>query len=156
MDLHLLHLMEDFVLKEVEYSQQYGYSGRAKRYMRRKLTNNLMPFLEKIESQSESEYDSDSDYDPDAESKHEKNEVDDNNNDANNDANAPYEDKDDEITFNKIIKSDRKLFHSVDLCFGTIYIMIICIFYYSIAYLIVSYSNMYSQIEKEKLSKSCL
>ena len=46
MDLGLFHLMEDFILKEVDYSQQYGYSSRAKRYMRRKLNKELAPFIE--------------------------------------------------------------------------------------------------------------
>jgi hypothetical protein len=42
----LFNLMEDFILKEVNYSQQYGYSSRAKRYMRRKLNKELAPFIE--------------------------------------------------------------------------------------------------------------
>ena len=46
MDCGLFHLMEDFILKEVDYSQQYGYSSRAKRYMRRKLNKELAPYVE--------------------------------------------------------------------------------------------------------------
>lgn len=42
----LFNLMEDFILREVDYSQQYGYSSRAKRYMRRKLNKELAPFIE--------------------------------------------------------------------------------------------------------------
>lgn len=62
MDCGLFHLMEDFILREVDYSQQYGYSSRAKRYMRRKLNKELAPF---IENQDESEQDSDSETDTD-------------------------------------------------------------------------------------------
>jgi hypothetical protein len=58
--------MEDFILREVEYSQKYGYSSRAKRYMKRKLNKELAPYIEE-ESQLENETDnenesSDSDY----------------------------------------------------------------------------------------------
>lgn len=42
----LFHLMEDFILREVDYSQKYGYSSRAKRYMKRKLNRELAPFIE--------------------------------------------------------------------------------------------------------------
>ena len=45
MDCGLFHLMEDFILKEVDYSQQHGYSSRAKRYMRRKLNQELAPYI---------------------------------------------------------------------------------------------------------------
>jgi len=51
----LFNLMEDFILREVDYSQQYGYSERAKRFMRRKLSKELEPFIEKDESDAESE-----------------------------------------------------------------------------------------------------
>jgi len=51
MDCGLFHLMEDFILREVEYSQHYGYSSRAKRYMRRKLNQELAPYISEIESQ---------------------------------------------------------------------------------------------------------
>ena len=54
MDCGLFHLMEDFILKEVDYSQQYGYSLRAKRFMRRKLNKELAPYLEN-ETDSEPE-----------------------------------------------------------------------------------------------------
>ncbi len=56
MDLGLFHLMENFILKEVNYSQEYGYSSRAKRYMRRKLNKELAPYLHE---ESEPEPDSD-------------------------------------------------------------------------------------------------
>jgi hypothetical protein len=52
----LFNLMEDFILREVDYSQQYGYSSRAKRYMRRKLNKELAPYLDD-ESESETEPD---------------------------------------------------------------------------------------------------
>jgi hypothetical protein len=56
MDLGLFHLMEDFILKEVDYSQEHGYSSRAKRYMRRKLNKELAPYLrEQPESHSDSD-----------------------------------------------------------------------------------------------------
>ena len=58
MDCGLFHLMEDFILKEVDYSQQYGYSLRAKRFMRRKLNKELAPYLDdKSESESDTEPD---------------------------------------------------------------------------------------------------
>ena len=58
----LFNLMEDFILREVDYSQQYGYSERAKRFMRRKLNKELEPFIEKDEPElMESDTDSDSD-----------------------------------------------------------------------------------------------
>ena len=53
MDCSLFHLMEDFILKEVDYSQQYGYSSRAKRFMRRKLNKELEPYLENDDSDSD-------------------------------------------------------------------------------------------------------
>ena len=54
MDCSLFHLMEDFILKEVDYSQHYGYSSRAKRRMRKNLNKELAPYLE-TESDSERE-----------------------------------------------------------------------------------------------------
>jgi len=59
MDCALFHLMEDFILKEVDYSQQYGYSSRAKRYMRRKLNKELAPFIENETLDESSESDTD-------------------------------------------------------------------------------------------------
>lgn len=53
MDCALFHLMEDFILKEVDYSQQYGYSSKAKRYMRRKLNKELAPYVESESDTSE-------------------------------------------------------------------------------------------------------
>lgn len=45
MDCGLFHLMENFILKEIDYAQEYGYSSRAKRYMRRKLNQELAPYI---------------------------------------------------------------------------------------------------------------
>ncbi len=42
----LFHLMEDFILKEIDYAQEHGYSSRAKRHMRRNLNKELAPYLE--------------------------------------------------------------------------------------------------------------
>lgn len=61
MDCGLFHLMEDFILKEVDYSQQYGYSSRAKRYMRRKLNKELAPFIENETLDKSSDTDTESD-----------------------------------------------------------------------------------------------
>ena len=54
----LFELMEQFILDEIDYSQKYGYSSRAKRYMRRKLNKELAPYistdvLEDIASESD-------------------------------------------------------------------------------------------------------
>ena len=61
MDLGLFHLMEHFILKEVDYSQEYGYSSRAKRHMKRKLNKELTPYLDKINELDE--YDENYKYD---------------------------------------------------------------------------------------------
>jgi len=61
MDCGLFHLMEDFILKEVDYSQQYGYSSRAKRHMRKNLNKELAPYLE-----NENENESDSEREPES------------------------------------------------------------------------------------------
>jgi hypothetical protein len=54
MECGLLNLMEDFILKEVDYSQQHGYSSRAKRYMRRKLNQELAPYINDSDDELES------------------------------------------------------------------------------------------------------
>ena len=122
MDSKLLHLMEEFVLKEVDYSQQHGYSGRAKRYMRRKLTNELTSFLENIESVSESE-----------------GEIDDENDIVSNENNTS-----DENTFDKMIHRDYKSIHNkIDFCFGMAYVMFLASLYASIAHIIFSYKHVH-------------
>lgn len=140
MDLQLLHLMEDFVLKEVDYSQQHGYSGRAKRYMRRKLTDKLSSFLEKIESNTDTETDTDNDNETD------------NHNDN--------EDHNDENTLNKMIHCDYKIIHNrIDLCFLMSYLMYLGSLYGSIAYLICSYKEVVQLpqcFNSSHDSKSCL
>ena len=59
----LFNLMEDFILREVDYSQKYGYSERAKRFMRRKLNKELEPYVQKDEPDVNCESDSGSDSD---------------------------------------------------------------------------------------------
>jgi hypothetical protein len=62
----LFNLMEDFILREVDYSQQYGYSSRAKRYMRRKLNKELAPFIEdemQLDKSSDTEIETSTDID---------------------------------------------------------------------------------------------
>jgi hypothetical protein len=136
MDLKLLHLMEDFVLKEVDYSQQYGYSGRAKRYMRRKLTNQLSSFLENIESETETECDTETNSDSDSDSDKDVNHNNDNTNDEND-----HDDHDD--SFDKRIHRDYKTIHNrIDLCFLVTYLMFLGSLYSSIAYLIFSYKEV--------------
>jgi hypothetical protein len=57
----LFNLMENFILREVDYSQQYGYSERAKRFMRRKLNKELEPYIQKDEPDVDSDSNSCSD-----------------------------------------------------------------------------------------------
>jgi hypothetical protein len=45
MECGLFHLMEDFILKEIDYAQEHGYSSRAKRYMRKRLNQELAPYI---------------------------------------------------------------------------------------------------------------
>lgn len=148
MDVKLLQLMEEFILKEVDYSQKYGYSGRAKRYMRRKLTDEISSFLENIESDSESESDSETESDS---------------NENVND-NTPH-DTSYENTFNKMIHCDYKTIHNrIDLCFLMTYLMFLGSIYASTAYIIYAYTHMQIQIplplqysnQSEEFSKSCL
>jgi len=39
------HKMEDFILSEIDYSKENGYSGRARRFMKRKLNKQLEEFF---------------------------------------------------------------------------------------------------------------
>lgn len=112
MDCGLFHLMEDFILKEVDYSQKYGYSSRAKRYMKRKLNKELAPYIEE-ESQHQDDSES-SDYD----SKY--------------DTDIVYD------TFNEsiIIPNTR-----VEICFLVSYLSIILTFYGVSAYIMTNYST---------------
>jgi hypothetical protein len=61
----LFNLMEDFILREVEYSQQHGYSERAKRFMRRKLNKELEPYMQTNDSDVDSDNGSGSESDSD-------------------------------------------------------------------------------------------
>ena len=65
MDCGLFHLMEDFILKEVEYSQEHGYSSRAKRHMRRKLNRELAPYIDHDEMHQLESDTNDNDYEND-------------------------------------------------------------------------------------------
>ena len=128
MDLKLLRLMEDFVLKEIDYSQEHGYSGRAKRYMRRKLSNELAPFLEKMYEDEDQDDDQDQDDDDSA---------------SENDT-EPEAESVDENTLNKLIHRDYKIIHDrIDLCFLMAYLMFLGSLYTSIAYLIFSYKEVH-------------
>jgi hypothetical protein len=42
----IYHKMEYLILNEIEYSKKNGYSGRARRYMKRKLNKELEEFFE--------------------------------------------------------------------------------------------------------------
>lgn len=119
MDCGLFHLMEDFILKEVDYSQQYGYSSRAKRYMRRKLNKELAPFIEDetLDKSSESESESESELDLDK--------------------------KIDISNFNdSILISSR----SADICFTVVYICIIATFYGTTLFIVQTYSSPQNKI----------
>jgi hypothetical protein len=111
MDCGLFHLMEDFILKEIDYSRQYGYSSRAKRYMRRKLNKQLAPFIEDDEQVDKDickETDSESETDADRR------------------------------RFNEsLLVSSR----STDLCLGIAYVCFLVTFYGSVFYVVQSYSN---------------
>jgi hypothetical protein len=43
----ICHKMEDFILNEIDYSKENGYSGRARRFMKRKLNKELENFFNK-------------------------------------------------------------------------------------------------------------
>jgi type III secretory pathway component EscR len=43
----ICHKMEDFILNEIDYSKENGYSGRARRFMKRKLNKELEEFFNK-------------------------------------------------------------------------------------------------------------
>jgi len=131
MDLGLFNLMEGFILKEIDYSQEYGYSSRAKRFMRRKLNQELSTYLEKnnssnISNTSEKDSDdSDIDYDPD----------------------------DSEVDINDIEDSDYEHFNLpktlckrpndslIHFLYGFTYACIVVTFYGSMMYIVYSYST---------------
>ena len=126
MDLGLFHLMEDFILKEVDYSQEYGYSSRARRFMKRKLTKELTPYLEKdckckVRSDSEVEVDSDSEYDSDSVDSDES--IDSENNKFLNERTIIYQHK------------------WIDFCYGFTYACLVGTVYGSIFYILHSYTK---------------
>jgi len=43
--LEISHKIEDFILHEIDYSKENGYSSRARRYMKRKLNKELEEFF---------------------------------------------------------------------------------------------------------------
>jgi hypothetical protein len=121
MDCGLFHLMEDFILREVDYSQKYGYSSRAKRYMKRKLNKELAPFIENEENEENENYDDEYD------SKYETNE------------NETSESKD--MLNNSECESILIPKTRVEICFLISYLSIICTFYGVGAYIITSYQG---------------
>jgi len=129
MDLKLLHLMEDFVLKEVDYSQNYGYSGRAKRYMRRKLNNELTMYLDQNEENGDD--DPCEDYD---------------NTDTHNESDTDNESIEES---NKNYCDYKKIHRRIDVCLGIASFMFVSSIYASIAYIIFSYNQIHMQIQMQ-------
>uniref|UniRef100_A0A6C0D1Y0 Uncharacterized protein n=1 Tax=viral metagenome TaxID=1070528 RepID=A0A6C0D1Y0_9ZZZZ len=120
MDCGLFHLMEDFILREVDYSQKYGYSSRAKRYMRRKLNKELAPYIEEeSQLQCENETDADSDNQSDYDSKYDF-------------------DKNTDICHCESILIPKT---RVEICFLVSYLSIILTFYGVSAFIMTKYSN---------------
>ena len=118
----LFHLMEDFILKEVDYSQKYGYSSRARRYMKRKLNKELAPFIEDEEDDKNEEND--------------KNEEDDKNE---LESSSEYDSKyDTDDTFNESIMIPKKC---VEVCFFISYVSVILTIYGVTLYITRNYSN---------------
>jgi hypothetical protein len=109
--------MEDFILREVEYSQKYGYSSRAKRYMKRKLNKELAPYIEE-ESQLENESDNE-----------------------NESSDSDYESKYD---YEKHVHNCESMLipkTRVEICFLVSYLSIIMTFYGVSAFIMTNYSN---------------
>jgi hypothetical protein len=121
MDLGLFHLMEDFILKEVDYSQEYGYSSRAKRFMKRKLNKELTPYLEKYECKCKVH--SDTECESEAESVDSDDSVESENESFSNERTIVYQHK------------------FIDFCYGFTYACVVGTFYASIFYIVFSYSN---------------
>lgn len=120
MDLGLFHLMEDFILKEVDYSQEYGYSSRAKRFMKRKLNKELTPYLEKQECKCKKEYsESDSETVCDIDVSTDSNDSE----DSSNERTLVYQHK------------------WIDFCYGFTYACVVGTFYGSIMYIVFSYTK---------------
>jgi hypothetical protein len=113
MDLGLFHLMEDFILNEVD-SQEIQNSSRAKRRMRRNLNKELAPYLN---DETHSEDDSiDEEYENEYESPHKKYKYD----------------------YSEPIYLYQR---HVDICLGIAYICVLFTFYGTTIYLIQNYSK---------------
>lgn len=128
----LFHLMEDFILREVDYSQKYGYSSRAKRYMKRKLNRELAPFIE----EDEVEDDEDEEVDDTVEEKTSTEES-----STKDDFETYYESLN---NFDSILIPKTQ----VEICVFVSYLSIILTFYGVSAYIITNYSN-YSNYSNE-------
>ena len=124
----LFNVMEKFILNEIDYAQQCGYSSRAKRYMKRKLNEELKPYLEIQKIQEEDEGDKDSEYE------------------------KTYELT--EMQLNKrFARNYENLFmdYKLNIFYSFVYISVIFTFYVTIMYLAVSSKNYVLENEK----KSC-
>jgi len=131
MDLGLFHLMEDFILKEVDYSQEYGYSSRAKRFMKRKLNKELTPYFEKQNCKCKIHSDSDSEVELDSEESYSESEL--------NDSNSNSDDsKNDKFLNERTIIYQHKW---IDFCYGFTYACVVGTVYGSIFYIVYSYSK---------------
>ena len=133
MDLGLFNLMEGFILKEIDYSQEYGYSSRAKRFMRRKLNQELSTYLEKTNRSNTSEIDSDDsdiDYDPD------DSEVDVDINDIEDSDYEPFN-----LPKTILCKRQRPNDSLIHFLYGFTYACIVVTFYGSMMYIVYSYST---------------
>ena len=133
MDCGLFHLMEDFILREVDYSQKYGYSSRAKRYMKRKLNKELAPYIEdhaqeESQSQIQNERQDDSESDDD------------------------YESKYDYVTHAHNCESMLIPKTRVEICFLVSYLSIILTFYGVSAYIMTNYSTYSNDLNECKSS----
>lgn len=125
MDLGLFHLMEDFILKEVDYSQEYGYSSRAKRFMKRKLNKELTPYLEKRDCKCKRDFSNSSDTESVCDI------------DVSNYSSDSDDSKNNSLNETTIV-CQHKWF---DFCYGFTYACVVGTFYGSIMYIVFSYSK---------------
>ena len=125
----LFHLMEDFILREVDYSQKYGYSSRAKRYMKRKLNKELAPFIEDVDDEIEDELVDDT-----------KETIE---GDGSLNESSSNEGEDFETYYESLNNFDSILIpkNRVEICFFLSYLSIILTFYGVSAYIMTNYSN---------------
>ena len=118
--------MEDFILKEIDYSQEYGYSSRAKRFMRRKLNQELTTYLEQTNTSERVPDDADGDSDNDSEI--DINDVED------------YEPSC-KLPKTEMLSKIRPNDSLIHFLYGFTYACIVVTFYGSITYIIYSYST---------------